>query len=274
MKNDSLLQSPHPNLDASRGTVTAIANTTIQALGTGYLGKRGFHLEIKTTLNAGTATKAGFILYRNDNNTEFTKLYYDYTNQSFVIDRTKSSTNPNTLGDSQSVFFPLPPGQNLDWHIYLDGSVIEVFINNQWAFASRVYPVNSNSNIVDLFAEGGNAIASNIQIWSRGNQVTGLFDLNSVPYQSVKAWPQPANDRCFIQLPAGTAGKGNYYIISQNGALIKKAVQFNRTSGTTIQWDLKGDNNVKVPSGVYYCIIESDKKKYYRAKVMVLYNNN
>ena len=165
MVNDTLYQSPHPNLAAIRSQQGNYSNIAITPAGSNYLNKSGWQLEIKATINPGTAKQVGFVVDKNANNTEYTKIYYDYQNFKIVVDHSKSSTNPNTPKDIQSEYFFLPAGQPVEWDIFIDGSVIDVFINNKWAFATRAFPVSASSNNVDVFASGGNANLISGNVW-------------------------------------------------------------------------------------------------------------
>ena len=273
LQNDSLFQSPHPNLDASRGTLYNINNATIQSSGSNYINLNGFRAEIKATINPGTSSRAGFILEKKSDNTEYTKIYYDYTGLSFVVDRSKSSTNANTPRDIQTEFFSLPAGQSVDWHIYIDGSVIEVFINNKFAFATRVYPVNATSNGMDFFAEGGNATATSVQVWDRGDVTglgTGIFGPSAENYKTLKIFPVPVTDNCFIQLPTGTTGKMKATVYDISGRIIKTFEQKVTPSVKNIIWDLKGNNNMRVAPGAYFIAMSINNKDFYRAKIAVM----
>ena len=276
MQNDSLFQSPHPNLDAARGALQTFNNITIQPTGANYFNLQGFRAEITATINSGSSSRAGFILERKLDNSEYTRIYYDYVGQSFVVDRNKSSTNPNTPRDIQTEFFPLPSGQPVEWHIYIDGSVIEVFINNKWAFATRVYPVDAASKIIDLFSEGGNATASTVQIWDRGDVssyvVTGIFGPPAPIYKTIKVFPVPATYKCYIQLPAGTTGKASISIYDVSGKKIKTMDEAVSSSTQYLIWDLTGSNRVKMPSGNYILVIGINNKNFYRAKITVTGN--
>lgn len=269
MIDDTLHQSPHPYLEKARGAATLLNNISVQPAGSNYLNVRGWQMEIKATINPGTATQTGFIVGQNDTKTEFTKIWYDYQNQKMIVDRTKSSTNPNTPRDIQSEFFSLPAGQSVEWHLFIDGSVIEVFINNRWAFATRIYPTDITSNKVDLFSAGGNATASAVQIWDRGNLVTGIFD-PAPEYKMTKAWPVPASEKCYIQLPANITGSINLQFYDVAGRLVRQIKQQATTSVKFIEWNLRGDNGIKVPAGNYYCTLTVNNTSFYQAKLLVI----
>ena len=53
---------------------------------------------------------------------------------------------------------------NLIVHIYVDVSVIEIFLNYKKVITSRIYP-NSNSKFLEIYSEGGNAEVD-VKLWS------------------------------------------------------------------------------------------------------------
>jgi beta-fructofuranosidase len=268
MQNDSLFQSPHPNLDLSRGALTTLTNIAIKPGGSNYINLKGIQTELKTSIDPGTATKIGFVLEKNENNTEYTKVYYDYAIQSFVVDRTKASLNANTPRDIQTEPFALPAGKPIDWQLYIDGSVIEVFINNKWAFATRIYPTSTFSNIIDVFCEGGNASAATFQAWSRGD--LSAIVVPPLPVnKTLKVWPMPANDKCYIQLPGNTGGKVTLTLYDANGKKIKQSEQRISASTQFITYELTNTANLKVPSGIYFCNISINGNENYKIKLDV-----
>lgn len=168
MVNNKLIQKPHPALQKLRVDSTIFNNVDVTTAGSNFLnGTSGFQKEIRVSMTVNPSTqKAGIVVGKNANGTEYTNIYYDYTYSEITIDRTHSTTNPNALGDVKSTFFtPDDPTAPMDWHIYLDGSVVELFINDTYAFASRIYPVSPNSNGIDLFATGAPATA-NVKVYN------------------------------------------------------------------------------------------------------------
>ncbi len=167
MVNNTLTQKPHPALQKLRADSTIFNNVNVTTTGADFLnGTSGFQKEIWVSMTVNPSTqKAGIVIGKNANGSEYTNIYYDYTYKEITIDRTHSTTNPNALGDIKSTFFlPANPAAPMDWHIYLDGSVVEVFINDTYAFASRIYPTSAGSNGIDLFATGAVATA-NVKVY-------------------------------------------------------------------------------------------------------------
>lgn len=163
MLNGQLIQKPHPALKKLRTDSVIFNNVNITTTGSNFLNNTsGFQKEIRASITPGSLTQqAGIIIGKNTNGSEYTSIYYDYNYSEIIINRSHSSANPNTQGDVKSAFFSLAnPSMPIDWHIYIDGSVVEVFINDAYAFASRIYPVSPNSNGIDLFATGAAAVAN------------------------------------------------------------------------------------------------------------------
>ena len=49
--------------------------------------------------------------------------------------------------------------------VFVDASIIEVFVNDRKCMTQRAYPKYEQSNLVKLFTEGGNAILSSFAAW-------------------------------------------------------------------------------------------------------------
>jgi beta-fructofuranosidase len=167
LQHGRLYQAPHPNLTRLRETSTRFTNLRVTPEGNHFLGSaKGWQLELRATMQPQVATQqAGFILGANADGTEQTRVYYDYQAHQLVVDRSHSSTNPHTPHDILTEPLALPAGQAIDWHIFTDGSAIEVFINNELAFATRMYPASAASNGVDAFVRGGSATLRTTQVW-------------------------------------------------------------------------------------------------------------
>ena len=46
------------------------------------------------------------------------------------------------------------PGSTVKLHVYLDGSILDVFVNDHYAFSTRVYPTDTNAVGVEAFSTG------------------------------------------------------------------------------------------------------------------------
>jgi len=71
------------------------------------------------------------------------------------IDTSRSSQLPDVLSRApETAPFYLAPGENLKLRIFIDKSVLEVFVNGRQCAAVRVYPGRPDSLGVSLLAQG------------------------------------------------------------------------------------------------------------------------
>jgi sucrose-6-phosphate hydrolase SacC (GH32 family) len=206
-----LLQKPLPELSKLRGENHSFQHLVVAENQANHLaGVLGRHLEIRTTIEPGTATKAGIILAKSADNSEYTRIYWDLTAGILVIDRTRSSVN----SAAPSVFLTTPiqqNGQALNLHIFLDGSVLEVFINDEKALSTRIFPENPGSTGLDLYTQGGNATFSNLDVWEMKSMhdpsVTGVETPDFFIKSAIEnVFPNPSDGSFFININLPGAG--------------------------------------------------------------------
>jgi beta-fructofuranosidase len=83
-----------------------------------------------------------------------------------VLDTTRSSTNTDACArESQSRDINLPYGEPVELRVFLDRSVVEVFVNSREYLAKRIYPSHPQGQVVELFAVGGRATARSVDVW-------------------------------------------------------------------------------------------------------------
>lgn len=131
-------------------------------LGVGVLESiRGDALEIIFEFEPGVE-KCGLMLRRSPNGEEQTPIYYDPQKRQVVVDRRQSSAD--TPLDLLEVPFDLREGESLKLHIFLDRSVVEIFVNGRATIASRIYPSRADSLGIGVIAEGGAQIKT-LDVW-------------------------------------------------------------------------------------------------------------
>lgn len=88
------------------------------------------------------------------------------------IDTSRSSQLPDVLSRApETAPFYLPPGENLKLRVFIDKSVIEVFVNGRQCAAVRVYPGRADSLGVSLLAQGQEADLLKCDAW----QMTSIY---------------------------------------------------------------------------------------------------
>mgnify|MGYP002631059499 CR=1 FL=1 len=271
--NGKIKQVPHPNLLSLRGASKNFTNVVFDQNTSNALNNAtGSQYEIVATINPGTATKVGFSLNKNTATGEQTLIYYDYATSSFVVDRSKSSILTDVPLTNQSTTYAIPAG-NSNWRIFVDASVIEVFVNEELAFATRSFPSTTN-NLIDLYAQGGAATATDLKIYSiQGGGVA------SVSKQRVEkkievilhpiVFPNPSSDNFNIKFNNITDATPVYgYVFDIKGFPVKKMEFLLNAENAIIHWDGIMDNGNKAIRGVY--IIKGLlKNELFDAKIIV-----
>ncbi|KAF4974678.1 hypothetical protein FZEAL_8449 [Fusarium zealandicum] len=129
--------------------------------------------------------KAGFQILASEN--EATTMYYQFSNESIIVDRSKSSAAASTTSDIDSrneagrlrLFDVIDDGEErletLDLTIVVDNSIVEIHANDRFALSTWARSWYADSTEIRFFHSGsGEATFSNVTIHE------GLYD----------AWPE------------------------------------------------------------------------------------
>lgn len=100
----------------------------------------------------------GFELLRNHYGNGV-KIYFDPMEQNIVVDMTYVSrvSNDGHLFDGKYVSsLPeiLRPGEKMTLHVFLDRSILDIFINDRWASSVRIFPTNEIATGASFFTRG------------------------------------------------------------------------------------------------------------------------
>jgi len=170
--NDELKVEPIAELQSLRGNkVVDFTNKNVASSNALIKHVKGDMLEIVMEIDPESAQKFGLKVRRSDNGEEETLLYYDKTNQTFNVDRTKSSIDPDVRVDGIQGGYVDLDGENLKLHIYLDRSVVEAFANYKKKLTTRVYVGRYDSLGLQVWADGDITVKS-MEVWEM-NALTG-----------------------------------------------------------------------------------------------------
>jgi beta-fructofuranosidase len=153
------------------------------------------HMELSAKLRS-VAGQVGFIIAASPDREEQTLVYYDSSNHTVVVDRKHStvlkgfSTAP-VYGFFYSYTLSSGP-EDLNIRIFLDGSLLEVYINDRFALTTRIYPSRDDSTGFGVFVgNGGSAVFDSMDAWLDTVNVWPERPLNSssqllfdTPYQT------------------------------------------------------------------------------------------
>jgi beta-fructofuranosidase len=122
----------------------------------------GTCLHLHVTFKRGESHSVSLLVGRAPDGQEQTEIRYEWETGRLTLDRSRSSLDPQVKRDvQQETYFP-PKEDSIQLDVFLDHSVLETFVDDRAAFASRVYPTLSAANGVALGCRGSGAKATDI----------------------------------------------------------------------------------------------------------------
>lgn len=164
LKNGKIAQTPHPAMQQLRNTHSTFKRQKVTASHPYVVSQKGHQLELRATFYPGDAKKYGFILCKNPDGSEYTSLYYDVAKQELVVDQTHSSLRKHIPLTVRKDRYCLAASAPVEIRLFIDGSVVEGFINNEDAFTTRIFPLKEGSTQVELFSDG-NTTEAEADVW-------------------------------------------------------------------------------------------------------------
>ncbi|MCY2924405.1 MAG: GH32 C-terminal domain-containing protein, partial [Planctomycetota bacterium] len=121
---------------------------------------RWVQLNVLRSANAEERTSITFYNYDR-------VLHYWYHAKGLVcLDGSRSSQRADVwLRPPEQVTAPRNPGEPLRLRVFIDRSVVEVFVNGRHYLAMRVYPGREDSVGVSLLAQGQDAVLMKLDAW-------------------------------------------------------------------------------------------------------------
>jgi beta-fructofuranosidase len=95
-------------------------------------------------------------------------LTYDADSGNLTLDMTSldRTVNDGVYGGIYSVALPkkVALGEKLKLHVYLDGSIADIFVNDTWAYSVRIFPNDAAAVGAEVFAT--NQMQAHIEAWT------------------------------------------------------------------------------------------------------------
>ncbi|WP_164905457.1 GH32 C-terminal domain-containing protein [Flavobacterium sufflavum] len=164
LKNNEIYQTPHPSLIKLRDSLKVFENVNVNSSSNLKLG-RGHQIEIMAEISPLQSEKFGFYIGKNQNNEEETKLSFDLKKNQLIIDQSNSSKIDLIEKRIEIGEINLKNRKTIKIHLFIDGSVVEGFINDKDAFTTRIFPKFANSNEIEIFLENGNILIKKLNFW-------------------------------------------------------------------------------------------------------------
>ncbi len=67
-------------------------------------------------------------------------------------------------------------GSVMKLHVFVDHSIMDIFVNDRWASSVRLFPTDAEADGVDVFSEGGST-AAKISAWTLNPSQSGISDI-------------------------------------------------------------------------------------------------
>ena len=181
--DDDLLMEPVPELEALRGEHVHFSDLQLNGDTDHPLDEiRGDQLEIRAVFEWENAEEFGLKVCCSPNGEEQTLIRLNLNPWSanrapeeirplreLILDANRSSISSEVSNrESERCTFDLPYGESIELRVFVDRSVVEVFANDRYYLAKRIYPARPDSLSVQLFARGGKATVRSLDVWQMG----------------------------------------------------------------------------------------------------------
>lgn len=153
------------------GVPIVVSNFDVE--GVKLFANKGFQAEVKVQFANTTGEAFGVVLAASPGGEEVTRLIFDPSTSEVVLDKTKSTLSSDMEGPQilRGGYDRAKFGPPTDWHVFIDGSVVDVFIGKGAAFSFRIYPTRKDSTSVGFVAERKTRVAA-AEIWKLRPSVT------------------------------------------------------------------------------------------------------
>lgn len=174
-----LTQEPAGDIESLRGEHVRVDSMTLPANEELVLsGVEGKSMEIVARIDPKNASMVELNVFRSPDAEEVTRIKFfknrGYRNQSVIsIDSSRSSILSNVMTrPPETANVILGENEPLELRVFLDRSVVEVFVNGRQCVALRVYPGRDDSVGVSLHAQGQPAVLKSLDAW----QMNSIYD--------------------------------------------------------------------------------------------------
>ncbi|ELZ76307.1 beta-fructofuranosidase [Haloferax gibbonsii ATCC 33959] len=163
-EDDTLRVRPTPEVEALRGHHQSLPKQTLSPEDSVFPETSGSALEIQVTFELGDAEAFELVVGESPDGAERTPVRYSCENE-LVVDRSASSESKAPSSNSQRIPSISTDDGLVTLHVFVDGSVVELFANERESLSSRIYPTREDSTGVSLNAVGGDVAIHNVDIW-------------------------------------------------------------------------------------------------------------
>jgi beta-fructofuranosidase len=123
--------------------------------------------ELRAEVQLDDASEWGLVVRESPDEEEGTIIRYTRESE-LVVDRAGSSTDPEATGEPVSMSVT-PIDAPLSLHLFVDGSVLELFANERRCLSTRIFPAREDSTGITTYAADGRAVLGDLDVWTMGS---------------------------------------------------------------------------------------------------------
>ena len=159
----TIIQKPYSGLTAMRTKTSVEKDASL--MGSESLSPvTGRQIELLGEFTVASGSMGFHFLKSNDKQAS---LAYDAERGTITLDLTSLErvVNDGVYNGIYSVSLPkkLSLGEKLKLHVFLDGSIADIFVNDTWAFSVRIFPNNASQVETEVFATSQTQV--NVKAW-------------------------------------------------------------------------------------------------------------
>ena len=174
----TLIQKPISNVTALRSQ-TGVSFSDTELTGTLDLAPvDGRQAEILATFTVGNAP-FGFKFF--DDGANSAKLYYNPATGELIADFSALNRWNNDGGSYAGIYrMPLPMrpavGSDMKINLFIDGSIIDIFVNDSYAQSIRVFPQSDSADGISVYSDG-NVRVKDLKAWTLKSTGAGIGNI-------------------------------------------------------------------------------------------------
>ncbi len=239
--NDTQIgQIPHPNLCRLHQNEVSISNRTILPGQNNNLPEvSGNQSELQFKVKADSASRFTIQVFKSPDSAEYTSIIFDLAENTIMLSRSHSSLNTGANLDIRSASYVFDFHDTIRVDVFLDHSVIEVFVDQLTVFSARVYPTLLQSQQVDFIVNKGSADIIELDSWTmasmnmltsseicepenlpssfrKNNIETGINTIHQTPC-NIQVYPNPANSFLNIEWKSSLENPVNIDVYDMTG---------------------------------------------------------
>jgi beta-fructofuranosidase len=124
---------------------------------------RGDALELSLTVEVPAGARLLLELRATDDGAEATRVIVDGARRTVAVDTARATLDPEI--DGEVVAAPYPGDGPLELRVFLDRSIVELFVGATACITARSYPSRADAVGVRLRAEGGEVRVPRLEAW-------------------------------------------------------------------------------------------------------------